>query len=301
MNNLDEQQLEAIIEKVRVYARTSPTQKLRIIRALQKKKHFVAMTGDGVNDAPSVKMADIGIAMGITGTDVTKEAAHMVLLDDNYASIVNAIKQGRRIYANIQKFIQYLMAGSIAELFTILSAPIIGMPMALLPVHILWINLVTDGLPALALAAEPAEKDIMKKPPHKYSKGFFTGGFGLKIVFTGLFIGVIASGSQFVLLNKDIEHWQTMVFNILCFGQLWQVLAIRSEKELLVKKGIFTNLYLLGAVLLTVLLQMSIIYIPFLSSVFHTAVLSAKEFVTTIVISSFVFIGLEFSKLLHRK
>ena len=301
LNNLDEQQLEAIIEKVKVYARTSPTQKLRIIRALQKKKHFVAMTGDGVNDAPSVKMADIGIAMGITGTDVTREAAHMVLLDDNYATIVSAIKQGRRIYSNIQKFIQYLMAGSIAELFTILSAPIIGMPMALLPVHILWINLVTDGLPALALAAEPAEKDIMKKPPHKYSRGFFTGSFGLKIVLTGLFIGVIALGSQFVLLNKGIEHWQTMVFNILCFGQLWQVLAIRSEKELLVKKGIFTNLYLLGAVLLTVLLQLSIIYIPFLSSVFHTAVLSAKEFAATVVISSFVFIGLEFSKLLHRK
>src|SRR5690606_34516479 len=199
------------------------------------------------------------------------------------------------------KFIQYLMAGSIAELFTILSAPIIGMPMALLPVHVLWINLVTDGLPALALAAEPEEKDIMKKPPHKYSSGFFTGSFGLKIAFTGLFIGVIASGCQFILLDNGIKHWQTMVFNILCFGQLWQVLAIRSEKELLIKKGIFTNLYLLGAVLLAVLLQLGIIYIPFLSSVFHTAELSAKEFVATVVISSFVFIGLEFIKLLHRK
>ncbi|HZX59129.1 MAG TPA: cation-translocating P-type ATPase, partial [Mucilaginibacter sp.] len=252
-------ELEERVENLRVYARVSPAQKLRIIKAIQKKGHFVAMTGDGVNDAPSVKMANIGIAMGITGTDVTKEAAHMILLDDNFTTIVGAIKQGRRIYDNIRKFILYILAGNLAELSSILLAPVLGLPLPLIPVQILWINLVSDGLPALALAAEPAEKNLMNRPPRKADEGVLSGKMGKKILYIGGFLCLVTVASQYIMLNNQVKHWQTIVFCILCFGQLWQVMAIRSETEILVHRGILTNKYMLGAVVLTVFLQLSII------------------------------------------
>ncbi|MEJ7587672.1 MAG: cation-translocating P-type ATPase [Ferruginibacter sp.] len=233
-----DEQLKQDVENIRVYARVSPEQKLKIVEALQEKKQFVSMTGDGVNDAPSLKKANIGIAMGITGTDVTKEAAHMILLDDNFATIVKAVKEGRRVYDNIRKFIKYILTGNTAEIWTIFLAPLIGLPIPLLPVHILWVNLVTDGLPALALAAEQGEKHSMNIPPRKPGESVFANGLGFHILWVGIFIGLISLGTQWFAIKAGDTHWQTMVFTILCFCQLWHVIAIRSETVSLFKLGL---------------------------------------------------------------
>jgi Ca2+-transporting ATPase len=293
-------ELEEKVEHLRVYARVSPAQKLRIVKALQKKGHFVAMTGDGVNDAPSVKIANIGIAMGITGTDVTREAAHMILLDDNFTTIVGAIKQGRRIYDNIRKFILYILAGNLAELSSILLAPLLGLPLPLLPVQILWINLVSDGLPALALAAEPAEKNLMNRPPRKADEGILAGKMGKRILYTGGFLCLVTVVSQYIMVGNQVKHWQTIVFCILCFGQLWQVMAMRSETEILFHRGLLTNKYMLGAVVLTGLLQLTIIYVPSLRLFFHTDALSISELLITIGLSSLIFWLLEGLKLIRK-
>ena len=301
MEKMPDMELEEKIEQIKVYARVSPTQKLRIVSALQKKGHFVAMTGDGVNDAPSIKMANIGVAMGITGTDVTKEAAQMILLDDNFATIVKAVKQGRRIFENIRKFIHFIMAGNTAELVAILIAPLMGLPLPLLPVQILWINLVTDGLPALALVAEPSEKDIMLKPPRKPNANIFSDNLGKKILAMGFFMGILTLTSQVVLINEGHENWQTMIFTILCFSQLWHVLAIRSETKTLFTLGIFTNMYLIGAVLFTVGLQLLIIYVPSIGVFFHASPLTFQELLFCFLMSSLVFVVLELSKVVGRK
>lgn len=297
---MPQKELENKIEKIRVYASVSPGQKLRIVKALQKKGHFIAMSGDGVNDAPSVKMSNIGIAMGITGTDVTKEAAQMILLDDNFTTIVKAIKQGRRIYDNIRKFIFYILSGNASELLCILIAPLVGLPLPLIPIQILWINLVSDGLPALALTAEPAEKTLMRRPPRNPKEGVFSGNLGKKIFMLGGFLAITIVGCQYVLISKEMEHWQTIIFTILCFGQLWNVMGIRSETESLFKIGIFTNKYLLGAVLFTIILQLAIIYIPFLNNIFHISPLTFKELLFTFTISSVGFWFLEALKLVKK-
>ncbi|TKB99139.1 cation-translocating P-type ATPase [Pedobacter cryophilus] len=297
---MPQKELENKIEKIRVYASVSPGQKLRIVKALQKKGHFIAMSGDGVNDAPSVKMSNIGIAMGITGTDVTKEAAQMILLDDNFTTIVKAIKQGRRIYDNIRKFIFYILSGNATELLCILIAPLIGLPLPLIPIQILWINLVSDGLPALALTAEPAEKNLMKRPPRNPKEGVFSGNLGKNIFMLGGFLAIIIVGSQYFLIREEVKHWQTIIFTLLCFGQLWNVMGIRSEHESLFKIGIFTNKYLLGAVVFTIILQLAIIYIPFLNNIFHISPLSIKELLFTFTISSLGFWFLEALKLIKK-
>ncbi len=289
-----------IVEKVRVYARVSPEQKLHIVRALQARHHFVSMTGDGVNDAPSLKMADIGVAMGINGTDVSKEAAHMILLDDNFATIVKAVKEGRRIYENIRKFVKYIMTCNSAEIWTIFLAPLIGLPIPLLPIHLLWINLVTDGLPGLALAGEKAEKDIMHRPPRQTGESLFADGIGYHIIWVGLFMAAVTLGAQAWAINTGHDNWQTIVFSILAFAQLGHVMAIRSDRQFLLQQGIFSNMPLLGAVVLTVLLQLAIIYLPFCNLHFKTKPLSWQELLGCMGAAAIVFHAVELEKLVKK-
>lgn len=288
------------VEYIRVYARVSPEQKLSIVKALQEKGHFVAMTGDGVNDAPSLKRSDIGIAMGITGTDVSKEASDMILLNDNFATIVAAVKQGRRIFDNIRKFIKYIMTGNSGEIWTLLLAPFFGLPIPLLPIHILWINLVSDGLPSIALAAEPSEKGIMKRPPRPAGESVFARGLGRHILWFGFLIGAVCTATQWVAIRLGYTHWQTMVFAVLSFSQMAHVLAIRSETQSLFQQGLLSNKPLLGAVLLTCALQLATIYVPFLNPVFKTVPLTLYELLAVLAASSLVFVAVELEKLFFR-
>lgn len=293
---LSEYEFEKIVEKVRVYARVNPEQKLKIVTALQAKNQFVAMTGDGVNDAPALKNADIGIAMGINGTEVSKEASHMILLDDNFATIVVAVKHGRRIFDNILKFIKYTMTSNSGEIWAIFLAPFFLLPVPLLAVHILWINLVTDGLPGLALASEPAEANIMKRPPRNPKQNIFAGGMAIHILWVGFLMGVVTLGMQAWAIHSENTHWQTMAFTVLCFSQMGHVMAIRSERESILKIGVFSNKPLLGALFLTVALQLMIIYTPFFNAIFRTQPLTFFELAITLAVSGIVFFAVECEK-----
>ena len=298
--SLTEQQFNNMVEKTRVYARVNPEQKLKIINALHNKGQIVAMTGDGVNDAPALKNADIGIAMGINGTEVSKEASHLILLDDNFATIAVAVKHGRKIFDNILKFIKYIMTGNSGEIWAIFLAPFFLLPIPLLAIHILWINLVTDGLLSLALASEPAERNIMKRPPRNPKESIFSNGMATHILWVGFLMGITTLGIQIWAINNETSHWQTMVFTVLCFSQMGHLLAIRSERESLFKIGIFSNQLLLALLIISILLQLLIIYFPFCNIIFKTQPLSVLELMISIAVSSIVFWAVEMEKLLFR-
>ncbi len=295
------EELEERSGSTAVYARVTPEHKLKIVEALQRRGHIVAMTGDGVNDAPALKKSDIGVAMGITGTDVAKEAADMVLLDDNFASIVAAVEEGRIIYDNVRKFLKYILATNTGEIFLMVAAPLAGMPLPLLPLQILWLNLVTDGLPALALGVEPAEKNVMSRPPHHPEESVFARGLGWHVVWVGILMGVLCLGVGYWYWSAGKEQWQTVLFTTLAFTQMAHVMAIRSEEQSLFKIGLLSNPMLLGAVGLTIALQLGLIFVPFLQSFFHTSALSAVDLLVTVAASLILFAAVEFEKWVRRR
>jgi len=297
---LDDEALMERVHQVRVYARVDPAQKIRIVQALQARGEFVAMTGDGVNDAPALKRADIGVAMGLGGTDVAREASSLVLLDDNFATIVAAVREGRRIYDNIRKFVRYAMTGNSGEVWTIFLAPLLLLPIPLLPIHILWVNLVTDGLPGLALATEPAERGIMQRPPRPPTESLFAHGMWQHILGIGLLLAGLCLGVQAWAISTGHTSWQTMVFTVLTLGQMAHVMGIRSEQEPLWRIGLASNRPLLGAVLLTFALQMATIYVPLLNPIFKTQPLSLLELSVCLVAATVVWVVTELEKTWRR-
>ena len=302
---MDMGQLEKVVEGVSVYARVSPEHKLNIVNALQNKGEVVAMTGDGVNDAPALKKAEIGVAMGITGTDVSKQAAEMVLLDDNFATIVSAVEEGRVIFDNIRKFIKYTLSSNTGELLVMLLAPFLGMPLPLLPLQILWINLVTDGLPGLALAVEQGEKGIMERPPFQPKESLFSRGLGTRILWIGTLMGLVSLFVGYKYYDPATSEssgdiWQTMVFTTLTLAQMGNALAIRSNTESVFKIGFFSNRMMILAVGTTFLLQLALIYVPFLQNVFKTVALPLSDLAVAIVLSTIVFFAVEIEKWIRR-
>jgi Ca2+-transporting ATPase len=312
LEQLDQAGLEQAVQDVSVYARVSPEHKLRIVQALQRQHHVVAMTGDGVNDAPALKQADIGIAMGITGTDVSKEASDMVLLDDNFATIVAATEEGRVVYSNIRRFVKYILGSNIGEVLTIAASPILipmgGVPLT--PLQILWMNLVTDGFPALALAVEPPAPDVMNRPPNSPHESIFARGLGAYMVRIGIIFAVISIALMqwaYIHTHQGVddgilspERWKTMVFTTLCIAQMGHAIAVRSKTRLAVEMNLFSNPFVLAAVVLTTALQLMLIYIEPLRNFFGTHLISPTELLICFGFSSLLFVWVELEKIAIR-
>ncbi|MFD2212912.1 calcium-translocating P-type ATPase, SERCA-type [Metabacillus endolithicus] len=288
LSNLSVDELETIVDDVYVFARVSPEHKLKIVKALQNRGHIVAMTGDGVNDAPAIKAADIGISMGITGTDVAKEASSLVLVDDNFATIKSAIKEGRNIYENIRKFIRYLLASNVGEILVMLFAMILALPLPLVPIQILWVNLVTDGLPAMALGLDQPEGDLMRRKPRHPKEGVFARGLGWKVISRGFLIGIVTLAAFMIVYYRnpdDLAYAQTIAFATLVMAQLIHVFDCRSEKSIF-ERNPFGNLYLIGAVISSILLMMVVIYYPPLQPIFHTLPILARDWLLILGMSA---------------
>jgi P-type Ca2+ transporter type 2C len=290
------EKLQENVEDISVYARVSPEHKLKIVQALQNLGHIVAMTGDGVNDAPALKKADIGVAMGITGTDVSKEASDMVLLDDNFATIVAAVEEGRRIYDNIRKFVRYTMTSNAGEILVVLIAPFLGMPLPLTPLQILWVNLVTDGLPGLALTIEPAERGTMSRDPYNPKESIFNRPMINAILWIGGLMAVVSILAGYFHYQSGLATWQTMIFTTLTIAQMGNALATRSTNDNLFKIGLFSNKAMLGSVLLTFLLQIAVVYVPFFQNIFGTVALSVRDLGISFALAAVVFVVIEFVK-----
>lgn len=300
IEELDERSLAKEVGRVDIYARVSPVHKLRIVKALQSEGQIVAMTGDGVNDAPALKSADVGVSMGKTGTEVAKEASDIVLQDDNFATIVHAVREGRIIFDNIRKFVLFILASNSAEILVMIAGPLMGMPLPLYPLQILWVNLLSDGLPAVALAVEPGEPDIMERPPMDPRTGIFTRQMVFKIVWVGGLLGALSLGLGYRFWMLEDQAWRTLIFSTLTFGQMANVLAIRTGNQSLFRVGIATNRPLLGAVLLTCGLQLAVVYMPLLQGVFKTAPLSAGQLTLCLFLSSLVFWAIEGQKFIQK-
>ncbi|MGG7151322.1 calcium-translocating P-type ATPase, PMCA-type [Clostridium neonatale] len=290
IENIDDKELEEKVNKIRVFARVSPSHKLRIVRAFKKKKNVVAMTGDGVNDAPAIKEADIGIAMGISGTDVTKEASSMILMDDDFSTIVAAVEEGRIIYDNIRKFIRYLLSCNLGEVLTMFLATVFYLPNPLSPIQILLVNLATDGLPAIALGVDPADSDIMRQMPRAKNESIFARGLVEKIVVRGTLIGLCTLLAFMVgrYYRMDLETCRTLALCTLVMSQLIHVFECRSERHSIFEIKLFTNMWLVGAVLVSIILICLVLYVPFLREIFHTVALNLKQWLIVLFFSGII-------------
>mgnify|MGYP000820745284 CR=1 FL=1 len=293
LDRMDDKQLDEVIENCRVFARVTPEHKLRIVKAFKSRGHVCAMTGDGVNDAPAIKEADIGVSMGISGTEVTKQAADVILLDDNFATLVNSVEEGRTIYQNIRKFVRYLISCNIGEVITMLGGILMGLPMVLLPAQILLVNLVTDSLPAIALGLEPAESSVMKKPPRKEDDSFFSGGLMWRIVIRGLLIGICTLASFTVLLTNthSLGTARTGALITLVLSQLIHVFECKSEEKTLFTVPYLSNPFLLFSVFISAAALFAGIWLPVLQKVFFTAVPSLGEFLVAAAAAAIVPVG----------
>lgn len=292
------------IDNLRVFARVSPEHKVRIVKSLKEKGNIVSMTGDGVNDAPSLKAADIGVAMGITGTDVAKGASDMILTDDNFSTIVEAVKEGRNIYNNIRKSITFLLSCNIGEIIALFIGIILGWPAVLRPIHLLWVNLITDSLPALALGVDPDDPDIMKEKPRDQKEGLFSGRNGAFLVGNGILIGIITLFAFYIgikIYPNSVTHAQTMSFVVLSISQLIYTLSIRHNKKSIFEIGVFTNKYLIGAIILGIILQNIVITVPFLASVFKVFTLTPNDWMFVILLSLIPLIINEIAKIIYNK
>lgn len=298
LSTLSQSELEDMIEDVYVFARVTPEHKLRIVKAFQKQGHVVAMTGDGVNDAPAIKASDIGIAMGRSGTDVAKESSSLILLDDNFATIKSAIHEGRNIYENIRKFIRYLLASNVGEILVMLFAMLLALPLPLVPVQILWVNLVTDGLPAMALGLDKSEGNVMQRDPRNPKEGIFSRGLGFKIVSRGFMIGIVTLLAFMMAYQGDPEnlrYGQTVAFTTLVMAQLIHVFDCRSDRSVFARNP-FSNLYLVGAVISSILLLLVVIYYQPLQDVFHTMHLGFRDWMLILVLSAIPTVTFGYSK-----